>query len=284
MRPTRVRTTSWFLLATTTSVLVVVGGVALAARKDCRPHAACWGTSHNDRINGTDGHDSIYGRGGHDQILGRRGGDRVDGGAGRDELYGDPGHDTLVGGPDTDLDREDLLFGGSGRDNLLGRARSDTLVGGNGADLLRGGAGVDSYSFETGWGRDTVVDAANTRNTALFRTVAADLVIILTSNENRPEAKLADGPARVNWAQSVITSVYGGLGDDRIWGSDDKNLIVLIDGGSDDVFAGAGDDVIYANDLYGEGTDTVDCGAGEDVVMNHDQDDVLAENCETRNG
>jgi hypothetical protein len=48
--------------------------------------------------------------------------------------------------------------------------------------------------------------------------------------------------------------------------------------GNDKVYAGYGDDLIYARDT--EGVDNIDCGAGFDKVETIQRDDVTLSNCE----
>jgi glucose/arabinose dehydrogenase len=63
------------------------------------------------------------------------------------------GNDELHGG-----DGNDRLYGGVGRDRLSGDAGRDRLDGGIGNDHLRGGADADVFVFQSGMGKDVVVD------------------------------------------------------------------------------------------------------------------------------
>ena len=126
------------------------------------------------------GDDTISGGSGDDVIDGGAGDDVLDGGAGDDTLLGGYGSDTLSGGGDADtLDGghgEDTLDGGAGNDTVISRAddrepeiaqdfdRSDDpdyeidfdarMIYPSQADMasddtLAGGAGADSFVFET---------------------------------------------------------------------------------------------------------------------------------------
>ncbi len=127
------------------------------------------GGDGNDKLDGGEGHDRLYGRNGddvldggigNDLLEGGQGDDVLDGGAGEDKLYGSIGHDLMQGGGENDLLEggrgNDTLNGGTGDDTLKGGDGRDLLIGGAGADLLEGGAGNDIYSFDSGFGRDTI--------------------------------------------------------------------------------------------------------------------------------
>jgi len=83
-----------------------------------------------------------------------------------DHLYGGAGNDTLTGQGGADYlegnNGADSLDGGEGSDTLLGGTGNDTLDGGSGTpdqDTLMGGEGTDTYTFNAGWGFDTVIDS-----------------------------------------------------------------------------------------------------------------------------
>lgn len=81
-------------------------------------------------------------------------GDRLYGGAGDDVVDGYKGDDYLEGNTGADN-----LNGGDGSDTMLGGAGADVLDGGLGNDSLLGGQGQDTYTFNAGWGFDTVLDS-----------------------------------------------------------------------------------------------------------------------------
>ena len=138
-----------------------------------------------DSINGGRGADSISGGGGRDQLLGQGGADTLKGGGGADELRGGGGGDSLSGGGGRDMlvgnGGKDALSGDGGRDQLSGGGGVDTLDGGRGIDLLTGGGGRDFFAFETGSGRDRVLDYQDRRDKFLIEGGAsefADLTIL----------------------------------------------------------------------------------------------------------
>lgn len=80
--------------------------------------------------------------------------DRLYGGTGNDTLNGLGGNDRLEGNGDNDV-----LIGGAGADTLFGGTGNDALDGGIDNDLLHGGQDLDTYTFNPGWGHDTVDDS-----------------------------------------------------------------------------------------------------------------------------
>lgn len=104
------------------------------------------GGAGNDKLFGDDGSDLILGEAGNDRLFGGADNDTLDGGAGNDVIYGDGG--------------DDFLFGGAGNDKLFagkGASYGDTLVGGAGNDKMTGGDGRDSFQFDPGMGKDTIL-------------------------------------------------------------------------------------------------------------------------------
>lgn len=151
----------------------------------------------------------------------------ADGGTGDDRIQTGDGPDFVQGGPGSDE-----LHAGAGNDSVSGEDGSLALAGSTGAaDLLDGGPGTDSVTY---------------RHPSLGLT--ADLA------GTPPTARLAGVVDRL----SSIEAVYSGPGPDVLRG--DAGANVLDAGlGRNDVFGGAGDDVV-------SGTGSLDAGAGDDVV------------------
>ncbi len=95
---------------------------------------------------GSDDGESVEGlsEDGVHRLYGMGGDDVVSGGQGQDYLEGNTGNDTLNGN--------------DGIDKLYGNSGNDTLTGGKDDDYLDGGTGNDTYIYNTGDGRDTIVD------------------------------------------------------------------------------------------------------------------------------
>jgi len=123
----------------------------------------------NDVAWGGAGDDILFGEGGDDQLIGETGHDTLLGGNGDDKLWGNTGDDYLDGGADNDE-----LDGGDG---------DDILVGGAGDDILHGGAGQDTYLYNKGDGKDTIVDAKADNNILRFGAgiKASDITLKLGS-------------------------------------------------------------------------------------------------------
>jgi Ca2+-binding RTX toxin-like protein len=200
---------------------------------------------------------------------------------------------TIVGSNDAD----DIM--GSGQaDALYGQGGDDTLEGGAGDDTLNGGYGNDTYRFNSGFGRDTLEnaagDAAITVDTIEFGSgiTGAGLVLNRIWDDLLIKAGGSDqitiknyfgaaGNAKIDkirfadntvWDQTAIEAhvslVPGTSGPDTLTGTDNGDLIHGLDGndtiygmgGADQLFGDAGDDKLYGN----AGNDTLDGGAGSD--------------------
>jgi len=233
------------LLAAILGTLLLSSGIALAATISCQVGLDCLGTKKADTLTGTASLDDIYGRGGGDTLRG--------------------------------LGETDRLLGQSGKDRLLGGPTYDYMVGGAGNDALSGGGGPDEYYFGDGWGKDTITDTTTPNTKVRFHDLQAGTpntegVIVDLISGVGPEAKDESGANTINWDGSVIDSVFGGDGDDRITGNGYANRIGGGDGadtiqgdeGDDLVYGQDGDDEIHVDD--GSTGDAVHCGAGEDTV------------------
>jgi Ca2+-binding RTX toxin-like protein len=214
---------------------------------------------------------------------------RIDGGPGDDqlrsggELRGGPGNDELEG--DRDGDR---LFGGEGNDQLSGREGNDELFGGEGPGGVAVRSGVDS--FDGGTGDDTLND--EDRASATVQDINSDNLIggtdedTVLSYQNRVAGVLVDlsearrdGQSGEGDDVSGVEMLYGGDGDDRLYGDGDANLI-FGGPGDDDIKGRGGDDRLEARqgdnvagdlgddiiDAYRDSTGYAQCGKGRDVV------------------
>lgn len=157
-----------------------------------------WGGDGDDDLWGGGGEDLLMGGAGNDVLDGGNSGDTMVGGAGDDLFLVNSINDVVVEGLNEGIDRvltggsytltanvENLTLAGSagvsgtgnalnnvlagnvGDNSLDGRAGDDTLSGGSGADTLTGGAGDDVliggrdddvFTFDAGFGRDTILD------------------------------------------------------------------------------------------------------------------------------
>jgi Ca2+-binding RTX toxin-like protein len=111
------------------------------------------GGAGRDILLGQQGDDTLLGGEGNDVLLGGEGKDQLDGGEGDDLVAGGMGHDVLSGGGGNDV-----IFGDMGHDVFAGGAGDDTIIGGQGHDTITGGSGQDVFFFESGFGKDVVLD------------------------------------------------------------------------------------------------------------------------------
>lgn len=229
----------------------------------------------DDTITTGNGHDSVIGGAGGDVIQTMGGDDFVDAGGSRDTVVAGDGRDTIFGGRGGDSinggDGVDLLHGMQGRDSIQGGGDNDDLHGGSGRDTLDGGPARDSiYGYVPG--ED---EPANSNENDVLR-----------GNE---------GNDLLDSGLSPNDKVYGGAGNDRMFGSGElrggsgRDHITAREGGgtliiggadrdwvigsssSDTIIGGTGPDDIQARG----GDDLVDGGAGTDRILGEDGSDVL---------
>jgi Ca2+-binding RTX toxin-like protein len=258
------------------------------------------GSALNDEMFGYAGNDELRGGAGNDVIDGGEGDDIIRGGAGDDYLIvsgvgsdmaaGGRGFDTLLldysdsttaistDGPSpneriggfngsyqdssghdvwyTSIERF-VIIGGSGDDCLVTADGDDRIDGGQGDDFMAGGLGNDIYYVDSlsdvvaecdGEGTDQV-------RTSLGSKAAPDYALYVLPDfvENLTGTSAGAQGVRGNSLDNVI--VMGGGAD----------LIVLDDGGVDNVDAGAGNDYIYFGATLTQ-FDIINGGAGVDTV------------------
>jgi Ca2+-binding RTX toxin-like protein len=195
---------------------------------------------------------ALNGDSGDDTIVGGTGYDHIYGGDGNDLLQGNEGFDTIYGGIGNDI-----IEGGGLADTLYGEVGNDSLDGGTGADAMAGGAGNDIYYVDEAG--DTVTESAGEGTdevrTSLGSKAAPDYALYVLPNyvENLTGTSAGPQGVRGNSLDNVIVMASG------------ADLIVLDDGGVDNINAGGGNDYIY----YGAtltAADITNGGAGTDTV------------------
>ncbi len=219
------------------------------------------GDGTGDGVVGSSHGDFLIGDGAANFLVGGGTADVIAGGGGDDDLIGGEGNDYVAGG-----DGDDFVSGGTGADTLLGDGGSDSLHANAGIedrdaapDVVSGGAGVDTYLglvppipcpivCESLLASVISLDDVANDNTE-GDNIRADVEIFMRSEDRRPLDRAGDfvsGSA----ANNVIATYEG---DDRI-----APL-----GGSDLVYADAGNDLIDTRDGQ---VDAVDCGPGSDFL------------------
>jgi uncharacterized delta-60 repeat protein len=221
---------------------------------------------------GGPGNNRITTAAGDDSILTGAGNDTIDTGDGFDHVTSAAGDDAITLGDwlqADDLDQSRNINAGAGNDTITTGKGSDSIDTGDGnnrvitgalADFMSGGEGPDHIELPQGTvygnsGDDTIIGG--------------------------------DGGIEVNdrYGKNSITT---GAGNDKIWASDEGEVIscgggddlVHAGGGNDTVDAGAGNDVIYAetgdDDLYGDdGNDKIFAGYGDDIIRGWGGDDTV---------
>ncbi|WP_458790512.1 Hint domain-containing protein [Yoonia sp. MH D7] len=279
------------------------------------------GGQGNDVVYGEDGDDSINGGTGDDTLYGGAGDDSIAGGIGNDLVYGGDGNDVINTGnhvdPATDYDYPgavvpglpigdndpfpnndmDTVYGGVGDDIIYTGDDADTVYGGEGNDFID--SGIDDDLVFGGTGNDTIIGGQG--EDVIEGGDGDDLIYggLVSEVLDLPDAF---DPA----PDDNRDTIYGGTGNDTIFGRDDNDTLFggtgndYLDGGIDDdelygdegddtilggqgndlIFGGDGDDLIYGgigNDTIngGEGQDTIYGGAGDDTIQGNQDDDAI---------
>ncbi len=220
-------------------------------------------------------------------VTGTDGNDAFEGWVTDDTMYGGAGSDSLSGGAGNDT-----LAGGDGNDSLYGGEGHDTLNGGSGDDYLEGGdCGSDTYLFQAGHGKDTIVEKAyEDKDADILRFEGAKAADARFSREGRDLVVNAYGSDsdRVslrNYFYSYSDDYrrfHFQFGDQSLEMADiakqafefsGSSSSDYIDGwvGNDTVHGLEGDDSISGHD----GDDTLNGGAGDDTLRGGTGDDTL---------
>ena len=222
--------------------------------------------------------DVLVGNPGPNQLFGLGAPDSLDGGLGPDLLSGGGAVDTAdyssrtaalevslngvandgeAGELDNALEDVENVFGGSSHDSFFGSPSANRFTGGLGDDLFDGGLGPDRY--EGGGGFDTVDYSSRS-----IRVAAS-----IDGGANDGTDADSDGIGEEgDDIRPDIEVLIGGLGDDRLVGSDDTGSIEgFIGKGGDDLLRGLG-----GNDRFqgGSGADIMEGGTGSSDTALYD--------------
>jgi Ca2+-binding RTX toxin-like protein len=203
----------------------------------------------------------VGGSDGDDTLSGSNASDIINGGAGADVIDGRADHDVLDGGGLTDAaaapDGDDIVLGGAYSDRLRDRDGPGPLAT---DDVLSGGAGDDSFGL--GYGANEINGGPGDEDT-LSGQQASDGTLVVDLGEGT--VSHAGSTATF----SGVENVFGGAGDDVIRGDAAANFFTT-GGGNDQIAGGAGDDRISL-DVQRPGPETfdqvIDGGAGTDLLM-----------------
>ncbi|MCC5899753.1 MAG: hypothetical protein JJU32_17770 [Phormidium sp. BM_Day4_Bin.17] len=192
-------------------------------------------------LKGGGGNDSLVGEAGGDTMAGNDGDDTITSGpGGRSYLFGNKGADRLISRAD---DNPDTLFGGQDNDTLLveGKADAPLLFGGVGNDVLKvTNASVNDAILVGDVNPDGSFGGSDGDEGNNYLFVEGGKGHQLFGNAGNDTLALG-----VNVTASV--SMYGGRGDDYIFGGSDASYDAL------KIFGGRGDDTILFNAEKGSG-------------------------------
>jgi Ca2+-binding RTX toxin-like protein len=249
-----------------------------------------------DVIRAGNGNDIVYGMGGDDSLWGERGNDSLNGGLGNDQLYGGVGNDILESSAGTDT-----LNGGSGNDtykldmsNFVSEKNKITVVDGQGStdtlnlyDLDDDPDGYNSLPIRINGGNDLAfiyynessLNTSDLLGSATAYWIIKDLYKLNTKGNgftNSIETLNGfDLASPSNGASSILTaakvtftinvagfnfnanSIYGSTKNDALMGYNNQ----------DNLFGGAGNDIMFNVSLSSKGTVTLDGGAGNDQIF-----------------
>ena len=170
----------------------------------------------------------------------------------------------------------DTIQGLGGNDTLYGYDGNDTLDGGAGDDVMVGGLGDDTYWMDSAG--DTIVEGKGEGNDLVylgFNFVASSLHANFEVFALYGAGVKLSGNSLANELRANVTTgstLYGRGGDDKLVGSDHRDL--LYGGpGDDTLLGGMGEDVLDGS----TGADVMWGGGGNDSYVADDYDDSILE-------
>lgn len=263
------------------SILVNNGAVAITGGSPTTANTTrirVYGGEGNDTIsidetNGVLPAAILSGGGGNDTLIGGSAVDLLNGQSGNDTLQGKGGGDILAGG-----DGNDTLIGGDGDDQVLGQSGTDRMVWnvGDDTDLNEGGNGTDTTEVNGDVLTESFTLTANGTRVRFDRLDPSPFSIDIGTTENfvlNADRGFDSFSATGNLAALIKTTVDGGLGNDRILGTNGADILIggdgddFVDGqqGNDTAFLGAGNDTFQWDP--GDGSDVVEGQAGADRLL-----------------
>ncbi|QAY77742.1 calcium-binding protein [Sphingosinicella sp. BN140058] len=212
---------------------------------------------------------TITGGSGNDFLDGGNGSDILQGGLG-DDVYFFDGSDGLVEAANAGTDEvrvaaasftlganfENVIGTGSANQLLTGNAAANLIDGGLGADRMVGLGGNDIYLVDNLG--DVVVEAVGdgvdeVRTALGSRTDFSQLYVLAANVETFTGTSTTGQGVRLNAGDNVVRVLMG------------NDLLVLDNGGNDQVNAGGGSDFLYMGAAFTNG-DALNGGAGNDTV------------------
>ena len=246
------------------------------------------------------GDDNIIGGTSADYVFGDEGNDRILMGAGDDIVFGGTGDDDLFGD-----EANDYLSGGNGDDYVDGGVGDDVIDAGCGADFVEGGEGADTYFFNRGYGKDSIMDSEGANKIVFgdgftasaikaYRSNWNDLLITFDGMEDslilknyciNEEARnftliFEDGTVVEAAAQnSPLRKIYGTEGSEYMDSIYDDGIVSEGQGSNDQLVGSGGSDILSGGEgderiTGSEGNDTMDGGTGNDYLNGGEGNDT----------
>jgi Ca2+-binding RTX toxin-like protein len=261
-------------------------------------------TIKGDIIRAGNGNDILYGMGGDDSLWGERGNDTLNGGLGNDQLYGGAGNDVLENSAGTDT-----LNGGSGNDsykidmsNFVTEKNKITIVDGQGTadsinlyDLDDEPNGFGTLPIRINDGKDLAfiyynksslntsdllggataywiikdLYKLNTKGNGFTNSIESINVFNLASPSNGVSSVLAASKSNLSFNVAGFS-----FNANNINGTT-KNDVLMGYNNEENLFGGAGNDVLFNISLSSKGSVTLDGGAGNDQIFDGFGDNIL---------
>ncbi len=141
-------------------------------------------------------------------------------------------------------------------ENIIGTALNDTLTGNSLANVLTGGAGNDTYIFDTdsNLGADTIDEAGGGTDTFDFGLTSTRNISINLSNASSQVVN--SGLTLTLTSGATIENIIGGLLNDTLTGNSLANLLT----------GGPGNDIYAFNTITAQGLDTILDSTGIDSL------------------
>ena len=162
-------------------------------------------------------------------------------GAGNDTVHANTGNDKIFGGAG-----DDILNGDAGNDSISGGTGDDTLSGGTGNDTLTGGAGRDVFlhkadnDFISDYtaGEDSIKLAREHAQITSVSLSGKDVVLSVGSDSITVKDGKGKNITVTDYSGDTTSYVYGGKGNDSLWGSADTDKFIYTAGDGKDIIFG----------------------------------------------
>ena len=247
------------------------------------------GSSGDDSINFTSGNNFVLSGSGNDTVTTGSGNNTIYGGDGNDKITTSSGNDTIVGD-----DGDDEITTGSG---------VDVITGGAGNDTLNGSYGKDTYIFNRGDGKDTIIEYGYTTDVDTLKfgegitvddivaKISGDHIILALKEDGKAFDELSDKITLQYWYYNANYRMETIAFSDGTILTNNEIITNLLATDGNDIIKSAeialtldvksGDDIVtitnnLANTIYGgSGNDTVTTGSGNNTIYGDSGNDTI---------